>query len=83
MGAKCKISQNKSRIGEVDAGIVYITDVTNQVVSIPIKESEQTKTRYPIAIVDDAEPHAEDFLGFILSSTGQGILNRLGFGEPE
>ena len=75
--------RTKVELGEVDAGIVYVTDVTNQVVAIPIIESEQTKTRYPIAIVDDAEPHAEDFLGFILSSTGQGILNRLGFGEPE
>ena len=75
--------RTKVELGEVDAGIVYVTDVTNQVVAIPIIESEQTKTRYPIAIVDDAEPHAEDFLDFILSSTGQGILNRLGFGEPE
>ncbi len=75
--------RTKVELGEVDAGIVYVTDVTNQVVSVPIMESEQTKTRYPIAIVDDAEPHAVDFFDFILSSAGQGILNRLGFGEPE
>ena len=75
--------RTKVELGEVDAGIVYVTDVTNQVVAIPIIESEQTKTRYPIAIGNDAEPHAEDFLDIILSSTGHRILNRLGFGEPE
>ncbi len=75
--------RTKVELGEVDAGIVYVTDVTNRVVSIPIIESEQVKTRYPIAIVDDAKPPAVEFVDFILSSTGQRILNSLGFGEPE
>ena len=83
MGAKCKIGQNKVELGEVDAGVLYVTDVTNRVVSIPIKESEQIKTRYPIAIIDNAKPSSGEFVDFILSPNGQRILNRLGFGEPQ
>jgi len=75
--------RTKVELGEVDAGIVYITDVTNRVVSIPIKDSEQIKTRYPIAIMDNAKPPSREFVDFILSPNGQRILNRLGFGEPQ
>ena len=77
-GKKVALCQEQVPCGRLTKEIV-----TSLLIEIPIIESEQTKTRYPIAIVNDAEPHAEDFLGFILSSTGQGILNRLGFGEPE
>ena len=75
--------RTKVELGEVDAGVVYITDVTNRVVSIPIKDSEQVKTRYPIAIMDNAKPPSREFVDFILSPNGQRILNRLGFGEPQ
>ena len=75
--------RTKVELGEVDAGVVYITDVTNRVASIPIKDSEQIKTRYPIAIMDNAKPPSGEFVDFILSLNGQRILNRHGFGEPQ
>ena len=75
--------RTKVELGEVDAGIVYVTDVTSRVEAIPIRESENIRTRYPIAIVDNAKPSAMEFVDFVLSTTGQGILNRFGFGKAQ
>ena len=75
--------RTKVELGEVDAGLVYVTDVTNRVESVPIKEGEKIKTRYPIAIVDNAKASATEFVDYVLSSDGQEILNRFGFGEPQ
>ena len=63
--------RTKVELGEVDAGVVYITDVTNRVVSIPIKDSEQIKTRYPIAIMDNAKPPSESSLISFSLPTGK------------
>ena len=43
--------RTKVELGEVDAGLVYVTDVTNRVESVPIKEGEKIKTRYPLSLI--------------------------------
>jgi molybdate transport system substrate-binding protein len=76
----------KVALGEADAGIVYISDVTPdiadrvQVVEIP--ESVNVVAAYPIAVVNDsAYPElAQALIDFVLSDEGQAILHRWGFG---
>lgn len=68
----------KISLGEVDAGIVYVTDVLSAdgVDGIPI-DSEPVD--YPIAALTD-RGHA--FIDFVMSAEGQRILAEAGFGAP-
>ncbi len=74
----------KVRLGEADAGVVYVTDVTqdlrDEVRAIPLPATAPLAT-YPIAILKEA-PHAREarrFVSFVLSETGQAILREHGF----
>lgn len=70
---------------EVDAGIVYRSDVIaagDQVESIEIPDSSNVTTTYPIAIVKGASSTARDFMDFVLSDDGQAIVRTWGFGSP-
>lgn len=79
---------SKVLLGNADAGIVYITDLTPDVapklnvVSIP--EADNVVARYPIvALQDAAQPAAaRRFVDLVLSPTGQKILRGFGFGPP-
>lgn len=78
----------KVALGEADAGIVYTSDVTPdtaaQVQQITIPEAQNVIATYPIAPLADA-PHpelAQRFIEFVLSTEGQAILARWGFGPP-
>lgn len=78
----------KIALGEVDAGIVYQTDVTpelaDRVVAMPIPEAINPRAVYPIAVVAEA-PHpalAQAFVAFVRSAAGQDILARWGFVVP-
>ena len=70
---------------EVDAGIVYRSDVRaagDQVESIEIPDPSNVSTIYPIAIVKGSQPTARNFMDFVLSDEGQSILREWGFGSP-
>ena len=76
----------KIALGEGDAGIVYTSDVTpdvaNQIKQIEIPDPFNVTATYPVGTITDA-PHpdlARAFVDFILSSDGQTILARWGFG---
>ncbi|MSQ48221.1 MAG: molybdate ABC transporter substrate-binding protein [Deltaproteobacteria bacterium] len=75
----------KVRLGEVDAGIVYTSDVTakimNDVWVTPIPEAYNQVASYPIAITTQArnESAASVFVAFVLSQEGQAILVAHGF----
>lgn len=77
----------KIEAGELDAGLVYRTDVRSAddaVEGIEIPSDHNVVATYPIAptaVVADAEA-AEAFVAFVLSSDGQEILAAYGFGEP-
>lgn len=70
----------KVALGEADAGVVYISDVTpdiaDQVMTIAIPDAFNTVARYRIAITNDsANPDlAQAFVDFTLSTAGQQIL---------
>ena len=76
----------KVQLGEADAGIVYATDVTAgvapDVTSIPIPDHFNVVAAYPIALTSHASntEAARAFIDFVLSSDGQAILAKYGFG---
>ena len=70
----------KVELGEADAGIVYVTDALvagSKVASVPIADAPVAT--YPIAAVNG---DGRDFVDFVLSTRGQGILKRYGFLAP-
>jgi molybdate transport system substrate-binding protein len=75
----------KVALGEVDAGIVYQTDLTSamahELVTRPLPPGHNPKAFYPIAVVQNASHPtlAESFFHFVLSPAGQQILQRHGF----
>lgn len=70
----------KVRLGEADAGIVYVSDVTAQVSkdvrAIPIPDAYNQIASYPIALTKGVRNRvaAEAFVAFVLSPAGQRIL---------
>ena len=76
----------KIESGELDAGIIYLTDVQSSeaIEGIEIPREFNVVAEYPIAVLANA-PHprqAEAFLKFVLSEEGQAILQSYGFGSP-
>lgn len=73
----------KVELGEVDAGLVYRTDVIGRDVlsfAIPTTGGESTgalTNRYPIAALSEA---GRAFVDFVLSPAGQAVLEAHGFG---
>jgi len=76
----------KLEAGELDAGIVYLTDVlaSDEVTGIEISDAVDRVAEYLIAVVAEASNRtgAEDFVAFVLSAEGQQILATHGFTAP-
>lgn len=77
----------KVRLGEADAGLVYVTDARaagDEVHAIAIPEAGEAVNRYPVAALADA-PHADladAWIGMLLGAEGQSALAEAGFGAP-
>jgi molybdate transport system substrate-binding protein len=75
----------KVALGEVDAGIVYVTDITAdtaaKVGTLDIPDALNTVAAYPIAPISDSKnPElAKAFVALVLSPDGQAILAKYGF----
>lgn len=77
----------KIEADELDAGIVYVTDVVaagDSVEGIDIPDEINLATEYPIAVLQSASniEVAQDFVGFVRSAKGREILSRHGFELP-
>jgi len=77
----------KVELGEVDAGLVYRTDVLaagDSVEGLPFAEAGSAVNDYPVvALADSANPDAAAaFVAFVLSERGQALLSEAGFGAP-
>jgi molybdate transport system substrate-binding protein len=77
----------KVSLGEADAGIVYVTDVTaggDRVEGVDIPEELNVLAAYPIATVkaSRAQDQAQAFMDQVLSAEGQQVLKANGFLPP-
>ncbi len=77
----------KVTLGEVDAGIVYATDVRaagDKVEGVAIPADQNTTTDYPIAALATARnpQAARAFAAYVLSEPAQRVLRAAGFGSP-
>ncbi len=77
----------KVALGEADAGIAYTTDVVaagGDVGGVEIPDAENVLAEYPLVVtVEAADPvGGREFVDFVLSDVGQGILDRHGFLAP-
>jgi molybdate transport system substrate-binding protein len=74
----------KIQLGEADAAVVYVTDVTpqiaNQFVRVSLPEDLQVTAQYPIAVGNGHNrAGGEAFVAFVQSPVGQHILANWGF----
>ncbi len=77
----------KVESGELDAGIVYHSDVVASaggVIGAEIPEDQNVVAAYPIATLTEATDAewAQAFVDFVLSDSGQEILQTYGFAAP-
>ncbi|HEX6557573.1 MAG TPA: molybdate ABC transporter substrate-binding protein [Ktedonobacteraceae bacterium] len=76
---------NKVQLGEVDAGFVYVTDVTaavsNKIKMIDIPDNFNVIAQYPIAVTKSPahSNEARAFVQYILSPEGQDVLQKYHF----
>lgn len=82
-----KSTLSKVELNEVDAGMVYVTDVRaagNKVKGIVIPRNLNASTEYPIAPLSKAPnaAGAQAFVDLVLSPAGQSVLSADGFEKP-
>ncbi len=85
--ADVKSVLSKVTLGEVDAGVVYVTDVRaagDKVKGIEIPADVNASTSYPIAALTKAPnaAGAKAFVDFVLSAAGAAVLTQDGFLAP-
>ena len=73
--------------GNVDAGMVYVTDVQaagSKVKGVTIPASDNASTLYPIATINSSKhkSEAQAFMNYVLSPAGQQVLAAAGFEKP-
>ncbi|MEO6820990.1 MAG: molybdate ABC transporter substrate-binding protein [Candidatus Nanopelagicales bacterium] len=78
---------SKVTLGEVDAGVVYVTDVMaagSTVKGIEIPADVNASTSYPIASVSKSQnlAAAQAFVAYVLSPAGSAVLATAGFEKP-
>jgi molybdate transport system substrate-binding protein len=82
-----KSTLSKVTLGEVDAGVVYVSDVRaahGSVKGIPIPSDVNASTAYPIAPLSGSsnKPAARAFTAYVLSFDGTAALMEAGFSKP-
>lgn len=72
--------------GNVDAGLVYVTDVLGDkgVKGVMIPASQNAVTTYPIAVLKGSKNQslAQQFVDYVAGSVGQKLLASQGWGKP-
>jgi molybdate transport system substrate-binding protein len=78
----------KISLGEADAGVTYVTDVTDEIEetvnAIEFPAEAGVRATYPITVLEDApNPEgAKAFFELVLSREGDQVLASYGFGHP-
>jgi molybdate transport system substrate-binding protein len=78
---------SKVSLGEVDAGVVYVTDVRaagKSVVGIEIPDDVNASTTYPISALTGSanQTTAKAFVDYVLSADGSAALTAAAFSRP-
>jgi molybdate transport system substrate-binding protein len=78
---------SKVQLGEVDAGVVYVTDVLaagDKVKGVQIPDDVNASTSYPIAALTKSAnaATAAAFVEYVLSPAGSSVLAAAGFQQP-
>jgi molybdate transport system substrate-binding protein len=78
---------SKVQLGEVDAGVVYVTDVRaagDKVKGIEIAADVNASTTYPIVVLEESRnpTAAAAFVDYVLSADGAAVLSAAGFQKP-
>lgn len=78
---------SKVTLGEVDAGVVYVTDVLaagDEVTGVDIPAAVNASTSYPIATLTESPnpATAAAFVDYVLSAEGAKVLTTAGFEQP-
>ncbi|MDT0346197.1 molybdate ABC transporter substrate-binding protein [Streptomyces litchfieldiae] len=79
---------SKVRLGEADAGIVYVTDAASagdDVHTIPVPAGQNVIADYPAAPLDDSEhpEEAQEFVDWLTSEEAAALLADVGFPLPD
>jgi molybdate transport system substrate-binding protein len=74
-------------LGNVDAGMVYVTDAMaagTKVMGVTIPANDNASTLYPIATISNSKhkSEAQAFVAYVLSPAGQQVLAAAGFEKP-
>jgi molybdate transport system substrate-binding protein len=82
-----KSTLSKVTLGEVDAGVVYVTDVRaagDSVKGIEIPADVNASTTYPIVALTASKNKvtAQSFVDYVLSADGLAALTAAGFSKP-
>jgi molybdate transport system substrate-binding protein len=82
-----KAALQKVAADEVDAALVYTTDVIaagNRVDGIEFAEAQQAINTYPIATLKESRNPAlaKVFVDYVISAEGQAVLAKAGFVKP-
>lgn len=85
--ADVKSTLAKVQLGEVDAGLVYVTDVQaagTKVAGVAIPAAVNANTEYPIAVLAHSKHAslAQLFVDLVTSPAGQLVLHEAGFAAP-
>jgi molybdate transport system substrate-binding protein len=85
--ADVKSVLSQVELGNVDAGMVYVTDVMaagTKVKGVTIPASDNASTLYPIATISSSKHKsiAQAFVAYVLSPAGQQVLTAAGFEKP-
>ena len=85
--ADVKSTLAKVTLGEVDAAVVYVTDVLaagSKVKGIQIPADVNASTAYPIAVLKGSANStlAQAYVAYVLSAEGQKVLADAGFATP-
>jgi molybdate transport system substrate-binding protein len=83
-----KATLAKLAMGQVDAALVYRTDVIaarDGVDAVEFPESDSAVNAYPIGVLNEAEnPNlAAEFIAYVQSDAGQAVLEAAGFQRPD
>ncbi len=71
--------RTRLELDEADLGLVYATDLSGELESIPVPGIDETMTSYHMVVLDSEQAEAEQLAAFITGPDGQLVLAGLGF----